>query len=91
MKINNNFVLRKIADDFVLVPIGKSSVDFGGLIMLNESGALLWEHIEKDNDISKDALAEVLCREYDVDRETAFADTEQFIKYMVENEIFTEQ
>lgn len=90
MRIKDKFVLRKIADDFVLVPVGRSSVDFGGLVILNESGALLWERISADNNISKDKLADVLCAEYEIDKETALKDTEDFIAYLVRNDVFEE-
>lgn len=87
MNIKDNFVLRDIAGDFVLVPVGKTAVDFGGLIMLNESGALLWREIEKNNDISREELADALCAEYEIDRETAMNDIDEFVEYMVQSDV----
>ena len=43
MKIKENFILRKIAGDDVVVPIGENIADFNGAITLNETAALLWK------------------------------------------------
>ena len=42
MKINENFVLRQVVDTYVVLPIGQATVDFNGMVTLNESGAFLW-------------------------------------------------
>ena len=43
MKIKDNFILRKVADSYVVVPVGKLTLDFNGIINLNETGAFLFE------------------------------------------------
>ena len=39
MKTKKGFMLRKVADKNVVVPIGHASVDFNGIINLNDIGA----------------------------------------------------
>lgn len=87
MKINGTFVLRDIVDDHVLVPVGSTSVDFGGLVILNESGAMLWKVMEKDGEADPERLADALCDEYDCDRETALADVGEFLRYLEDNDV----
>ena len=41
MKISSNYVIREIAGDYIIVPIGQAVFDFQGLITVNEIGALL--------------------------------------------------
>lgn len=41
------FVLRKVAGENILVPVGNTALTFNGLVTLNESGAFLWKHMEK--------------------------------------------
>lgn len=41
MKIKEDFVLRKVADSYVVVPVNKLTLDFNGIINLNETGAFL--------------------------------------------------
>lgn len=46
MKIKPDFLLRKVAENYVVVPVGTAMVDFNGMINLNETGAFLWEKLE---------------------------------------------
>ncbi len=77
MKIKDNFILRKISDAFVVVPIGDAVVDFSGLINLNETGAFLFKKLQ-DGAEEKD-LVNALLNEYDVDENTAKEDVKKFI------------
>lgn len=77
MKIKEGFVLRNVADKWVVLPVGQASVNFNGMISLNESGALLWRTLEQGGDRS--ALAEALLSEYEVEREEALADVDAFL------------
>ena len=46
MKIKEDFVLRKVADSYVVVPVNKMTLDFNGIINLNETGAFLFEKLQ---------------------------------------------
>ena len=43
MKIKREFVLREIAGDILLVPVGKTALDLNGMLTLNEVGAEIWK------------------------------------------------
>ena len=77
MKRNDNYIVRKIAGETLLVPTGAASREFSGLITLNELGAFIWEHLNEARDVS--ALAELIAAEYDVDTETARTDAQEFL------------
>ena len=77
MKLNPEFVLRQVAGTWVALPVGQASVDFNGMISLNDSGALLWRTLEQDGE--REALADVLVAEYAVDRATALKDADDFL------------
>lgn len=83
MKIKNGFLLREIADVWVVVPLGERVVEFNGLVNLSESGALIWRALEKE---VKDKLELVkLVREnYEVDEESASKDLEDFLQDITE-------
>ena len=53
MKTSNEFIMREIAGEYVLVPIGKRALTFQGLVTMNEVGALIWEMMEKESDIDQ--------------------------------------
>lgn len=86
MKIQPGFILRNIADSYVVVPVGDNLVDFSAMITLNETGAFLW-NLLAENDTDLEGLADALCREYDVDCETAKKDTEEFVALLSEKKV----
>jgi len=77
MKLNKNFVLRQVADTWVVLPVGQASVSFNGMITLNGSGTLLWQALEQGAD--REALADALTAEYEVDRDLALHDVDEFL------------
>ena len=81
MKIKKNFVLRTIAGSNVVVPTGSDSVNFNGMISLNETGAFLWKILETGADEA--ILADRLQAEYEgADRQTYEKDVAAFIKVL---------
>ncbi|MBO5746146.1 MAG: PqqD family protein [Clostridia bacterium] len=88
MKIKNDFVLKTIAGTNVVVPLGSNTVSFRAIITLNESGAFLWQSLE--NDITKEQLLQLMLKEYDIDRETALSDIEEFLNKLREAELLDE-
>ena len=82
MKIKEGFVLRTIAGSNIVVPVGAASIDFNGMITMNDSGAFLWKELEQDCDI--DDLTAALLREYDVDEATARTCAADFIEKLKE-------
>ena len=77
MKIVEGFILKNIADTYVVVPLGTNTVSFRSIISLNESGAFLWSQLE--NDITEEQLLDAMLKEYDIDEATAKADITAFI------------
>ena len=82
MKLNEEFVLRQVADTWVVMALGQTSVDFSGMLTLNETGAILWKALENGGD--RFALAKALCDEYDVAEEEVLADVDAFIAKLQE-------
>ena len=77
MKIKEDFLLLKVADCYVVVPVGKATVDFNGMMNLNETGAFLWEKLE--NDTTKEELLKAMLDEYEVTEDIAKKDIDNFI------------
>ncbi|MBR2869464.1 MAG: PqqD family protein [Clostridia bacterium] len=76
-RIKSGFMIRNISGQIMAVPTGARTSDIHGMIVLSESGELLWKALEKG--ASADELADILTENYDVDRQTALADTEKFL------------
>lgn len=56
MRIKDDFMLRNIADEWIVVPRGSHALTFSGLVMLNESGAFLWKCMQ--NEVTKSQLVD---------------------------------
>ena len=41
MKIKSGYIMRKFQNNYVVVPTGQATVDFNGMITLNETGAFV--------------------------------------------------
>ena len=63
MKVQNDFVLREIAGDYVIIPTGKTVLSFNGLITVNEVGADLWKMLQSE--VSFDDLVQGILDIYD--------------------------
>ena len=75
--LKDGFVLRQVADTWVVMPLGQVSLDYNGMLTLNETGALLWQALEKGGDAQ--ALTDALTAEYDVSAEQARIDVDAFL------------
>lgn len=80
MKIDDTFVLRQIAGDYVILPTGKTTLNFNGMITVNEQGAFLWKLLQQET--TTDALVAAILEEYETDEATARADVEDFLEVL---------
>ena len=78
MKIKSNFILRKVADTNVVLPLGASVAGFKGMLTLHASGVMLWELLVQGS--TEEELALALENEYEVEHETALSDVKEFIE-----------
>ena len=88
MKIKAGFMLRSVAGQNVVVPVGTAAIDFNGMINLNESGAFLWKTLE--GGATEAELVSALLAEYDAPEDIARADVAAFIKKMKEANLIDE-
>ena len=84
MKIKDGFVLREVADSYVVMNIG-GELSFNKMITLNETGAMIWNGIS-DN-LSREEIAKRITDEYDVSLDVALNDVNLFIEKMKEAEV----
>ncbi|MDD6728776.1 MAG: PqqD family protein [Eubacteriales bacterium] len=85
MKIKKGFAKREIAGSNIVVPVGKTSLDFNGMITLNESGSFFWDCLCIDTTI--DEVVKKVTDEYEVDDATARKDVEAFVKMLEDNNL----
>ena len=88
MKIKGTFVLRDIAGDTVIVPVGETALSYNGMITTTRTGAVIWQALEKGSD--RENLIQSLLDRFDVDRETAVKDTDEFLQQLEKADLLEE-
>ncbi len=84
MRLKKNLMLRKVAGEYIVVPIGKLS-KISPMMQVTSSTAWLWEQM-KDSDFTEDSLVELVLGHFTcVDEPRARADIQGFLKLLDEN------
>ncbi|MCD7828285.1 MAG: PqqD family protein [Clostridiales bacterium] len=77
MKVNRDLILREIAGDYVLVPVGSTMNAYTGLFSVSEVGARIWQLLPDAE--SKDHIVNILLTEYDVEKAELERDVSLFL------------
>ena len=77
MRMKNGFILRKIADQYMAVPVGARTRELHGMIAMNETAAFLWEQMIED--CTKDDLSQALLDTYEIDEDNSKEVIQRFI------------
>ncbi|MBO5895778.1 MAG: PqqD family protein [Clostridia bacterium] len=80
MEIKKQVILRSVAGEHMLIPVGETVFQYNGIFMLTESGKILWENIEKG--VERDGLVAALMEEYGIASDVASADVDEFIEML---------
>ncbi len=80
MRIKDGFLLREVCGEKVIVGEGLGAVDFGKLLVLNETASWLWAAAREMGEFTSETLAKRLCEEYDVSEAVAKADVAEILK-----------
>ena len=84
MKIKANYVLREVANQYIVVPTGKETLKFNGMINLNNSGKFLWTLLGEEKTV--DELVEAMINKYEVSKAVAINDVNNFISILKAND-----
>lgn len=86
MKISSNYVIREIAGDYIIVPIGQAIFDFQGLITVNEIGAFIWKLLQ-ENDLTLNEIETAIKDEYEVEPSIVKKDVIDFLNQLIKYRI----
>ena len=84
-KVKNCFVMKDVVGDKIVLARGPISLDFNGILILNESCAFIWNYM--NNYITSERLAILLTEKYGISFETALKDINTCISKMIEYDI----
>ena len=82
MKIKDGFVLRKLPGMNLVMPAGKNVKEFNGSLVLNDTGAFIFEKFQKGS--TPEETAKALTQDYNVSLETASTDVRNTINSLIE-------
>ncbi|MDD3035075.1 MAG: PqqD family protein [Bacteroidales bacterium] len=82
MRLKENYNIRKIGDEYMMVSQSGSGLDYTRVVSLNSSAAFLIEKI-KGRDFTVDDLTGLLVENYGIARERAEADANVLEEKMV--------
>ena len=74
---NPQFIMRKVADKYVIVPVEEAAVLYHGILSVNTTGAEIWDLLTQPQ--TEDTLTDALVAKYEVAREIAQADVRHFL------------
>lgn len=89
MKVSDQFILREIAGDSLLIPVGEAAISVKGLIGLSESGAFLFQKLKTE--CTFEELVSALTGEYDVSAVEAARDIDAFLNQMRQLHMLVEE
>lgn len=85
MKVDKEFILREVAGDYIIIPTGKTVLEFNGLVTVNEVGVSIWNMLQ--NDVTMEDIVNGILDEYDVEESVAKEDVEEFLTTLVDGGI----
>ena len=81
-KLKDGFVVRKIGEQIMAVPVGKRTSEIHGMIGLTESAELLWNKLKTGAEESE--LVKIITDTYEVDENQAAQDVKKFLEGLKE-------
>ena len=85
MEIKKKVIIRTVAGEHMLIPVGDTVFQYNGIFMLTDSGKLLWDKIREGAE--SEGLVKALIEEYEIDEATASKDVADFLKKLQSYEI----
>ncbi|MBQ4104602.1 MAG: PqqD family protein [Clostridia bacterium] len=77
MKINENFVLKSIAGEAVVMPVGDAVNKVNGMIKLNPTAEVIWKALEQETTL-EDVISAVRANCQNVNEATIIEDVVDF-------------
>ena len=87
-RINPDFILREIAGEYTIIPIGSDNVFSNAVMAPNGTAVFLWEAFQQPSTI-QDVVVEGML-EYEVTEDIIRKSIEHFVKEMLEYKILEE-
>jgi len=81
MKINENFVLKQIDNEYIFIPLGQEAIDIKGLLKVNEVGYDIYNFL--DSGLSVEDTIKEMVKLYNADEKVIASDTQEFVDKLI--------
>lgn len=88
MKIKEGFILKELANKYIIIPKASSNIDLTSMITLNKTGKVLFENMQTTKSV--DDLVNILLNRFDVSEDIARSDVLEFIEKLRINNLLDE-
>lgn len=83
--IKKGFILRKMPGMNLVMPTGSNIKDYNGALMLNDTGAFIFEKLSEGKSVEE--TADLITAEYDISKEKAMQSVENVISRLKEADV----
>lgn len=85
MKLKGEFLVREVAGEIIVIPVGKTALSFNGMICLNAVSEQIWKGLQAEK--TRDEILETILDEFEVSREEAAGDLDAFLLHLRDNDL----
>ncbi len=86
MKIKSECKLREMAGEWVVISLGRSTVDLTRIITLNTTSRLLWQELGS-REFTLEDVVDILCQNFEVDADVARRDAQVWLEKLSKAEL----
>ena len=90
MKIKQDYVIKQIGKETVVVPVKDEAVRFNGIITLNNTAKFIFKSLQEES-LTKEEILKRILDHFEVSLELAEKDLTNFIKTLKENNLLEEE
>lgn len=88
MGISKNFILKKVCNEAMIIPLVDGGMDMTKVFNINEIGVIIYEGFAKNKAICE--IKNDIISEYSVDEETVLNDINEFIEALKKKGIYND-
>ncbi len=88
MGINKGFLLKKVGNEYMIIPTNNNKVLMNKIFNINEVGADIYKSLE--NGLSIAETIDELLKEYEIDKETLTNDVLEFVEELRKRGIYSD-
>ena len=81
MKKTEGYIIKKLEDEYVILPFGEKAEEVNE-VSLSETAGFMYLHAEEADSV--DTLAELVSREYQVEKSVVYEDVESVVRTLRE-------